>query len=116
MEKIPVMNVHKPPSIEVPVKIEDCSTSFINSVDPRSMGVSPVRYILRDEKPFSEMGGSPSGDTLSILNVYRSSNWAYYQRSRKIFCASRPTFWSPRAAFFSFVIVCVCVIARVAQM
>ena len=33
-EKIPVMNVHKPPSIDVPVKIGDCSTSLINSFDP----------------------------------------------------------------------------------
>ena len=33
-EKIPVMNVHKPPSIEVPPIIVDCSTSSTNSNDP----------------------------------------------------------------------------------
>ena len=44
------MNTHKLPSKEVLVKIEDCS---FNLVDPWSMGVSLVRYILRDKKtPF----------------------------------------------------------------
>jgi len=61
------MNTHKLPSKEVLVKIEDCS---FNLVDPWSMGVSLVRYILRDKKLLSEMGRLPSGDTLSILNMY----------------------------------------------
>ena len=78
-EKIPVMNVHKPPSIEVPPIIVDCSTSLTNSSDPgrlKSKESEGIK-ILRDEKVSPEIGGLGSGNTLSILKMYKSSNWTY---------------------------------------
>jgi len=66
------MNVHIPPSVDIPVKIEEGFTSFISSFDP---GRSPEYLgmkILRDEEFSPEMGGSGSGNTLSILNEYES--------------------------------------------
>jgi len=71
-EKTPVMNVHIPPSIEVPAITEYCSTSFINSLDPGSEDISPGMEILRDEKPPPETGGLGSGNTLSILKMSAS--------------------------------------------
>jgi len=73
-EKIPVMNVHKPPSIEVPPKIVDFSTSLINSFDPGrgTRRRSGEMKILRDERFSPEMGGLESGYTLSILKMYES--------------------------------------------
>ena len=70
-EKIPVMNVHTPPSREVPSKRVDCLTSFSSSFIP---GISSPRpyppagiKILIDETFSPVMGGSGSGNTLSIL-------------------------------------------------
>jgi len=79
-ENKPVVNVHKPPSIEVPVKIVDCLTSFTNSSPPGSWFAYKGMKILRDDKFFPEMGGLGSGDTLSILNMYESSYWTHSQR------------------------------------
>jgi len=70
-EKIPVMDVHKPPSREVPAKIVNLLTYFTISSDPgRDQWVaSGGTKILRDEKISPEMGGSGSGNTLSILKM-----------------------------------------------
>jgi len=80
-EKIPVMNVHKPPSIEVPPIIVDCPTSLTNSFAPgrgnQNLSSPPGIKILRDEKFSPEIGGLGSGNTLSILKMYESSNWTY---------------------------------------
>jgi len=97
-------------------KIEEGFTSFTSSCDPEIRYDFPGMRILRDEKISPEMGGSGSGNTLSILKKYESWNWTYNQRHWEIFRVSRPTFWSPRLAIFSFVIDCKCVIARVARM
>jgi len=69
-EKIPVMNVHIPLSVDIPVKIEEVFTSFTSSFDPEIWYESPGMKILRDEKISPEMGGSGSGNSLSILNKY----------------------------------------------
>jgi len=90
--------------------------SFTSSFDPGIWLDSPGMKILRDEKISPEMGGSESGNTLSILNEYESWNWTYNQRHWKIFRVPWPTFWSPRLAIFSFVIYFKCVTARVARM
>jgi len=66
------MNVHRPPSVDIPVKIEEGFASFTSSFDPGIRpGYSGMR-ILRDEVFSPEMGGSGSGNTLSILNEYES--------------------------------------------
>ena len=74
------MNVHKPPSIEVPVKIVDCLTSCIITFEPGSRTRSSGMKILRDERIFSEMDGSGSGVILSILKMYQSLYWIYNQQ------------------------------------
>ena len=66
------MNVHKPPSIEVPVKIVDDLTSFMIESDPGTRDMSLGMKILRDEKIPPEIGGSGSGVILSILKMYES--------------------------------------------
>jgi len=71
-EKMPAMNVHTPPSIEAPVRIENCLTSFVIWSDPGSEVRSKGIKTLRDNKISPEIGGSGSGNTLSILNVYES--------------------------------------------
>jgi len=71
-EKIPVMNVHKPPRMEIPVKIVDGLTSLtIESAPGKSFATAGMK-ILRDDKISPEMGGSGSGNTLSILKMYKS--------------------------------------------
>ena len=74
------MNVHKPPRVEVPVKIVDDLTSLITERVPGSPFVSAGMKILRDDKFPPEVGGSRSGNTLSILKMYESSYWTYNQR------------------------------------
>jgi len=55
------MNVHKPPSIAAPSKIEDCLTSFIIIAAPGRKDVDKgMEVILRYEKNSPEMGGSGS--------------------------------------------------------
>ena len=61
-------------------KIEEGFTSFTSSFDPEIWLDSPGMKILRDEKLSPEMGGSGSGNTLSILKKYESRNWTYNQR------------------------------------
>jgi len=65
------MNVHRPPSVDAPVKIE-VFTSFTSSFIPGIRSDSAGMKILRDEKISPEMCGSASENTLSILNVYES--------------------------------------------
>jgi len=73
-EKIPVMNVHKPPSIEVSPIIVDCPTSLTDSFAPgrSTLNRSAGMKILRDEKNSPEIGGLESGNTLSILKKFKS--------------------------------------------
>ena len=68
-EKIPVMNVHTPPSGEVTSKRVDCLTSFSSSFIPGIPSPYPPAgiKILIDETFSPVMGGSGSGNTLSIL-------------------------------------------------
>jgi len=66
------MSVHRPPSVDAPVKIEEVFTSFTSSFIPGIRSDSAGMKILRDEKISPEMGGSASENTLSILNVYES--------------------------------------------
>ena len=66
------MNVHMPPNVDIPVKIEEGFTSFTSSCDPEIRYDFPGMRILRDEKISPEMGGSGSGNTLSILKKYES--------------------------------------------
>ena len=66
------MNVHIPPSVDIPVKIEEDFTSFTSSFDPGIKSEALGMRILRDERFSPEMGGSESGNTLSILNEYES--------------------------------------------
>jgi len=73
------MNVHIPPSVDIPVKIEGF-TSLTSSFDPEIRPGDSGMRILRDERFSPEMGGSGSGNTLSILNKYESRNWTYNQR------------------------------------
>ena len=65
------MSVHRPPSVDAPVKIE-VFTSFTSSFIPGIRSDSAGMKILRDEKISPEMGESASENTLSILNVYES--------------------------------------------
>jgi len=65
-EKIPVMNVHTPPSREVPSKRVDCLTSFSSSFITSPYPTLGIK-ILIDETFSPVMGGSGSGNTLSIL-------------------------------------------------
>ena len=74
------MNVHMPPNVDIPVKIEEVFTSFTSSCDPEIWSEIPGMKILRDEKFSPELGGSGSGNTLSILKKYESRNWTYNQR------------------------------------
>ena len=67
-ENIPVMNVHTPPSREVLSTIVDCLTSFSSSFIPGITNLDPTAgiKILIDETFSPVMGGSGSGNTLSI--------------------------------------------------
>ena len=68
-ENILVMNVHTPPSRGVLSTTVDCLTSFSSSVIPGITSPYPTAGIkvLIDETFSPVMGGSGSGNTLSIL-------------------------------------------------
>jgi len=68
-EKIPLMDIHKPPRIEVPVNIVDLSLSSSSSFIPGIPNPDLLAgiKILIDETFSPVMGGSGSGNTWSIL-------------------------------------------------
>ena len=82
------MNVHTPPSREVPSKRVDCLTSFSSSFIPGISSPDPPAgmKILIDEMFSPVIGGSGSGNTWSILKNNESWSWTYNQRHQRILC------------------------------